>query len=520
MADAISSLSVIANDSTLKNNVDTIDGDEHNTHRTNYRTEINLHKTVLEQQESNYAGLTVTNKPEGKIICDNTVVPAVMKYYEDDSGTEQELAGTTLTQTLTNKTIAEYVWGTSAQVTAGTATMYTEASGTPKDSAGSTITFSIGDRIAIVYNSTLTANLVLDGGSVERLNVFMDQGVTLAMGADSGNSNVPYKIQFKNADKLKADIHTDKDYEEVLSVKPTASRTEMSVVSNQTNNSIIHLNNRQIFGRRRVEYKSVKTKDPYSIMFDGTNDLSQDEYKDLFDEFGYNFTSAIATALSNSTFQIPDTRGRFVRIGNGDYTSISPDQHERVATVTFTQWPNTATNISVDLTSGSNEIEVDATAAGTQADNLKFLQGMVGMRVQTSGNSLPDETAGTPATSIIDSVDISTPSAVILTIVDSRTGSDANATATATETLTISNSGDVGASTEQDQFQGHRHIKEAANTGVVSSGTGRAAITDISVGTLSNLYTDYAVTDPTHGVGRIGSETRSINSLKFEYYLL
>ena len=106
MADAIQDLQNLADDSTLQNQVDIVDADEHNTHRTNYRTQINLQKTVAEEQDNNYASSTEpTLKSEGKIWADTTSDPALIKYYQDGSSNLQELVGTTLTQTLTNKTI-------------------------------------------------------------------------------------------------------------------------------------------------------------------------------------------------------------------------------------------------------------------------------------------------------------------------------------------------------------------------------------------------------------------------------
>jgi len=105
MADTIQSLVTLSNDSTLQNDVDTIDASEHNTHRTNYRTQVNLHKTTLEEQESNYASSTEpTNKPEGKIWCDTTPDPAIWKGYNDGAGNTTTFVGDDSTQTLTNKT--------------------------------------------------------------------------------------------------------------------------------------------------------------------------------------------------------------------------------------------------------------------------------------------------------------------------------------------------------------------------------------------------------------------------------
>lgn len=106
MADSISSLSDLADRATLVNNQDTVDADEHNTTRTATQNAVNLLIDVVQEQDDNYAGTTEpTLKSEGKIFCDTTNDPAVMKYYKDGSANSEELVGTTLTQTLSNKTL-------------------------------------------------------------------------------------------------------------------------------------------------------------------------------------------------------------------------------------------------------------------------------------------------------------------------------------------------------------------------------------------------------------------------------
>lgn len=106
MTDNIQNLNTLTNDSTLVNNVDTIDAQEHNTHRSNYRDQINLHKSVLEDHDKNYASTSApTLKSEGKVWCDTTNDPAVLKYYKDGSANDEELVGTTISQTVSNKTL-------------------------------------------------------------------------------------------------------------------------------------------------------------------------------------------------------------------------------------------------------------------------------------------------------------------------------------------------------------------------------------------------------------------------------
>jgi hypothetical protein len=145
MADAIQGLSVLNNDSTLTNQVDTVDADEHNTHRTNVRTQIDAHKTVLEEQDKNYASSSEpTLKSEGKLYCDTTSDPAKMKYYKDSSSNLEEVVGTTLTQILTNKTL------TSPTITSPTLTTPTFTAAGAKGSIG----LARDENLVIINNAT------------------------------------------------------------------------------------------------------------------------------------------------------------------------------------------------------------------------------------------------------------------------------------------------------------------------------------------------------------------------------
>jgi hypothetical protein len=422
----------------------------------------------------------------------------------------------------------DWVLGTAAQVALGDANISSNA-GTLEDADSVTIVLKNDDRIKIVYDVALTANLVIDGGG-KRLDIKTDRGLTMLLGADAGNSNVPFKIQLLNADKSKVDIYTDKDFNEVISVKAAATRSDKSVFSNQTLGSEVKLNGRKIFGRNRSESLISKTLDPYSIHLDGSNDLEQIEYKDLFGFIGFSSTLGLDAAITSDLFSVPNYLGRVERSGNGSST-VSTDQHSRAGIANFTQWPNTSTSISCGLISGTNTIAVDVTADGTQADNELFLQNCIGLRCKSASNSIPYEGSGTPSTSIIQSVDISTPSAVILGLIDSVTGSDADATATATENLTISNTGDCLGSLEVDQMQGSQTgIFEDSRTfygygrGVDQVNASAGARTDeslISYKTTSQGITNgvYPVSDGTNDTPRIGKQTKMINILTFKYFL-
>jgi hypothetical protein len=433
----------------------------------------------------------------------------------------------------------DHVWGTETQTKADPpeSTFYTDVSGNPLDASDSAVTFNHDDRIVMVHDTALTANLVIDGGG-KRLNITTVRGIAIDLGADAGNSNVPYKIQLKNADQSNCHFRTNKDYLDVLSVKAAATRSEQSVISNQTENSVIYLNNRQIFGRNLPVQLTYKEKDPYFLFLDGTSGLSQHEYKDLFKRIKYSFTTAgqIGGAVANSQFTIPNTKGKFTRLGNAGGANDINGVHRRTAGASnFSQWPNTLTNISASFAIGSNEVRVNATVAGTQADNIAFLQSCVGLRVVADLSGLvPDSTSGTPKTSIIRDVNISTPSAVVLTLIDSVDGSAANANVTNTANdIVISNSGNVQGSEELDSMQEHNHLDgfgwdtvQAGNNmgiyGVFTAGdTPGLAIRRL--GTFAGAPISQTVSSPTKEQSGFGSprsslETKPTSTLKFEYW--
>lgn len=425
----------------------------------------------------------------------------------------------------------DHVWGTETQTKADPpeSTFYTDASGNPLDASDAAVTFNHDDRIVMVHDTALTANLVIDGGA-KRLNIQTGRNVSIDLGADAGNSNVPYRIQLKNADQSTCHFRTNKDYTEVLSAKAAATREEKSVISNQTANSVIFLNNRQIFGRNLPVQLTYKEKDPYFIQLNGESGLSQIEYKDFFSRIGYSATTSgqYDGAVTNSEFTAPNTTGKFTRIGDAGGTNDLEAVHSRTATASFAQWPNTATNISASFTSGSNEIIVDATEAGTEADNLAFLQSLKGLRVVAATAGLVPDTSTSPnaKTSIIsDDIDILTPSAVVLKLIDSVTRAAANATATdAADDITISNSGNVQGSEEQDEFQSFSISIESPNgvynDSVGGSGPSLAGDTPAisSSATRAAILTKDFYENSLNGNPRSGLETRPNSTLKFEYW--
>ena len=197
MTDNIQNLSTLTNDSTLVNNVDTIDAQEHNTHRSNYRDQINLHKSVLEDHDKNYASTSApTLKSEGKVWCDTTNDPAVLKYYKDGSANDEELVGTTLTQTVSNKTL------NSTNITTPSGTSFSQQ--LVPTIIGGIIAYSAtnyrdsnGDIQALSYNTTDLIDghfMVCAGFGISRTTyseLFARIGTTYGDGDGSTTFNIP-----------------------------------------------------------------------------------------------------------------------------------------------------------------------------------------------------------------------------------------------------------------------------------------------------------------------------------------
>lgn len=85
----------------------TIDDVDHNALRGSIATYYDTtFLNIVTDLQNNYSGSTApTDKPEGKIWCDTTTDPAVLKYFKDGASNTETLVGLTLVQTLTAKTL-------------------------------------------------------------------------------------------------------------------------------------------------------------------------------------------------------------------------------------------------------------------------------------------------------------------------------------------------------------------------------------------------------------------------------
>jgi hypothetical protein len=152
---------------------------------------------------------------------------------------------------------ADWVLGTQAQVIAGTANIYSDG-GDLKDIDNVIVTLSDDDRIAIVYDQVLTADYVINGQS-KRLNIYTEKGFTFDGGADAGNSNIPFKIVLNSADRSTVNIQTTKTIDDILALKPDATKDERNSFVNNTTYSNIKINGRDItLVKARILDRSLK----------------------------------------------------------------------------------------------------------------------------------------------------------------------------------------------------------------------------------------------------------------------
>jgi hypothetical protein len=138
--------------------------------------------------------------------------------YQNNKGIDWKLMNTLLFERN-----SDHLFGTEAQVKLPSprATFYTDGSGNALDKNDAAVTFQDDDRIVIVYDVALTANLLLDGQG-KRLNLSTDRGYTLDLGGS-------YQLEVSNADNSNIDIKTN--------------GTVANSLNDLTNNSYVKINN-------------------------------------------------------------------------------------------------------------------------------------------------------------------------------------------------------------------------------------------------------------------------------------
>jgi len=136
-----------------------------NTNLNNLSNAIVDLNDIVALLENNFAASGApVDKVEGKIFADISADPVVLKYYEDDAETVQSLVGTTLTQTLTNKTLG-------ATTITGAITVSDSTSSSSKDT-GSIVTeggVGIEENLYVGGNIVATGDLTV-GGTTTTIN--------------------------------------------------------------------------------------------------------------------------------------------------------------------------------------------------------------------------------------------------------------------------------------------------------------------------------------------------------------
>jgi hypothetical protein len=122
---------------------------------------------------SGYIGITSSG---GKLIlnghCRGLIVDGNVNI-EKGSG----FSGNYFTTGMLSGQNADHKWGTSAQVTAGTATFYTDGSGNPLDKDAATVVINDDEKILIAHDIAAIANHALDCGG-KKVTIEMLAGVT------------------------------------------------------------------------------------------------------------------------------------------------------------------------------------------------------------------------------------------------------------------------------------------------------------------------------------------------------
>ena len=184
---ALSTLSTIATDEDLTSGANA-SASGVNAKLLSRRNLVNNLLTVSRQLESNDAsGSAPTDKPEGKIWCDTTTDPALLKFYKDGSENTETVVGLTLTQTLTNKTLTA-IAAASTFATGGTATH--KAMGVI--SVNTTAVGNVGAGEDDLMSYTLPANTLDANGKAIRITTW---GYTVGTGV----ANDTIKFYFGSA---------------------------------------------------------------------------------------------------------------------------------------------------------------------------------------------------------------------------------------------------------------------------------------------------------------------------------
>jgi len=358
------------------------------------------------------------------------------------------------------ESVTDHIWGTQNQTLTDDATFYTDSAGNPFNKNDDAVTLVDDDKILVVHDTALTANLKLDPVSSIRLNIEMFRGTEIDF-SDAGGG-VPYKLILGTNIKTGSNIKI-RGTQEFIDLIFSLTDDQKRFISNQSIGTRIQYNEDVIYDPAHVG--DVVTKDsypanPYLARMNGqqlnwklhvtpaTNnilawfrDLNKflHGYRDGSEEAS-RFTLPAIISASPHLFQVNTPNG-ILR----DISVVDPDIHSRT---------------------DANGVSVAVTADFVNTSSTVTIQGSIGnvknfMRINgADARGIPDGSSGTPGTTILVDIDATARTA---TMVDALTFTPVTATSTGSTAVTMDNSGAAGGSLQLDAGQGHIHKPTVAN---------------------------------------------------------
>jgi len=423
------------------------------------------------------------------------------------------------------ESVTDHVWGTQNQTLTDDATFYTDSTGNPFDKTDTAVVLTDDDKVLIVYDTALAANLKLDPVSSVRLNIEMFRGTELNF-SDAGGG-VPYKLILGTNIKTGSNIKI-RGTQEFIDLTFSLTDDQKRFISNQSIGTRIQYNEDVIYDPAHVG--DVVTKDsypanPYLARMNGqqlnwklhvtpaTNntlawfrDLNKflHGYRDGSEEAS-RFTLPAIISASPHLFQV-NTANSMIR----DVSAIDPDIHSRtdsngVSTAATADFVNTSSTVTFQSSIG----------------NIKNFMRLNG----ADARGIPDASSGTPGTTILVDIDATARTAKM---VNALTLAPVAATSTGSTAVTMDNSGAAGGSLQTDAFQGHKHTTPVfiQNASIVLQSANSFASLDSSANFMgrpeapgnAGPASHTLITDGVNGAPRTTSVTRDNTTDGFFFY--
>jgi len=415
------------------------------------------------------------------------------------------------------ESVTDHVWGTQNQTLTDDATFYTDSAGNPFNKNDDAVTLVDDDKVLVVHDTTLAANLKLNPVSSVRLNIEMFRGTEVDF-SDAGGG-VPYKLIIGTNIKTGSNIKI-RGTQEFIDLTFSLTDDQKRFISNQSIGTKIQYNEDVIYDPAHVG--DVVTKDsypsnPYLARMNGqqlnwklhttpaTNntlawfrDLNKflHGYRDGSEEAS-RFTLPAIISASPHLFQVNTPNG-ILR----DISAVDPDIHSR----TDSNGVSIAATVDFD---GSSTVTFQ-----TSVGNAKNF-----MRISAAG------VPGSPtATTILIDIDTAAKTATMVNALTFAPVSIGSATGVA---ATIDNSGASGGSLQDyaiENFTGNYDLKKletdidltTGTSGVFGFSGDQSNATSIAVG--SPVRPRTTVTFDASGSAQTSTETRPKNTDVFYFY--